>query len=119
MAKLLFKLSGVPEDEAEEIRQTLEEKEIDYYETSSGLLGLSFAGIWVKEEEQFDNAQAILDEYQKQRLASAVQRRQESGESLSLWKAFLASPIRMTLVIVFVLAVLYLAISPFFPASVF
>ena len=119
MAKLLFKLGGVPEDEAEEIRQALEENEIDYYETSPGLLGLSFAGIWIKQEEQFDTAQTILDNYQKQRQQSAIERRQENPASVSLWQAFLASPIRMTLVVLFVVAVLYLAISPFFPMSVY
>ena len=34
MAKLLFKLNSVPDDEAEEIRALLAEAEINFYETT-------------------------------------------------------------------------------------
>ena len=37
----LFNLRGVPEDEAEDIRQLLDEHEIEFYETSAGNWGVS------------------------------------------------------------------------------
>lgn len=118
MAKLLYKLSGVPDDEVEEIRQMLEKNEFDYYETSSGLLGLSFAGIWLKQDEQFDDAKKALDDYHQQRYRSAQEKRElekRNGENLTLWESFKLSPIRTTLAALFVIAVMYLAISPFYP----
>ena len=36
MAKLLFKLNGVSEEEANEIRELLDEHDVDYYERHSG-----------------------------------------------------------------------------------
>lgn len=68
MSKLLFKLRGVPEDEADDIRELLTENEIDFYETSPGNWGFSMPGIWLNDEGQFKNAQALIDVYQEERV---------------------------------------------------
>ncbi len=118
MAKLLFKLSGVPDDEIEGVRNALEAEEIDYYETSSGLLGLSFAAIWIKQDEQYAQAKQTLNDYQKTRYKTAKQKQFddiEKGENITWWQAFKSSPIRSLLSIIFVMAILYIAIIPFFP----
>lgn len=117
MAKLLFKLNGVPDDEADEIREVLDGNEIDYYETSAGAWGLSFAGIWLKQEDQFEQAKSLIDEYQEQRYHKVHTERRakiESGEYPSYWQSILHSPIKILLVLAFVSAVLYFSVRPFF-----
>lgn len=38
-AKILFRLSGVPDDEADDVRMLLTDNAIDFYETSAGNWG--------------------------------------------------------------------------------
>lgn len=67
MAVLLFKLRYVPDDEAQDIRELLNSNDIDYYETSAGVFGISMPGLWLKNEEQLQKARQLIDEYQKVR----------------------------------------------------
>ena len=39
MATLLFRLNDVPQDEADDVRQLLTDKGIDFYETHAGFSG--------------------------------------------------------------------------------
>lgn len=117
MAKLLFKLNGVPDDEANDVRQVLDDNQVDYYETSAGMWGLSFAGIWLKDESQFESAKQIVDEYQQKRYQDAVEQRrvaQESGEARPWLESILSHPFKTTAVVIFVGVVLYLTVAPFF-----
>ena len=45
MATLLFRLNNVPEDEAEDVRQLLDDKGFAFYETQAGFFGLGVASI--------------------------------------------------------------------------
>jgi len=117
MAKLLFKLNSVPEDEAEEVRLLLEQAEVDYYETSSGNWGLSFAAIWLKNEAQFEQASSLIDQYQSERYTRISQHHQslkDSGDNLTYWQAFKQSPIKIPLAIIFVAVLFYFSTAPFF-----
>lgn len=117
MAKLLFKLNNVPDDEADDIRQVLDDKQINYYETSAGNWGLSFAAIWLQDEQDFPAAKSLIDEYQQQRYQRVSSEREaliESGEYITLWQRFTERPIRMIAVAIFVVVVLYFSIMPFF-----
>jgi len=117
MAKLLFKLNSVPDDEAEEIRALLEEAEIIFYETTSGIWGLSFAAIWLKDELQFEQASELIKNYQSERYTRIREHHlqlKESGENLTRWQAFKQSPIKIPLVIIFVAVLLYFSTVPFF-----
>lgn len=53
MSKLLFKLRGVPDDEADEIRALLAEKQIEYYETSAGNWGISLPALWLQDDSRY------------------------------------------------------------------
>lgn len=66
MAKLLFRLRNVPDEEAREVRELLEENGIDYFETTAGNWGISMPGLWVREEHQVAQARRLLDEYQQE-----------------------------------------------------
>jgi len=117
MAKLLFKLNGVPDDEANEVREVLETNQVDFYETSAGMWGLSFAGIWLKDESQFDSARQLVDEYQQKRYENAVEKRrlaEENGESTPWLVSIFHHPLKITAVLFFVCLVLYLTVAPFF-----
>jgi len=67
MAVLIFKLKYVPDDEAQDIREILSDNNIEYHETSAGLLGISVPGLWVLNEEHVDKSRALIDEYQQLR----------------------------------------------------
>lgn len=69
MAVLLFKLSNVPEDEADDVRQLLKAGGFDTYETSAGLWRIGVAAIWLTNPEQLPAARAALDSYQSERAA--------------------------------------------------
>jgi hypothetical protein len=117
MAKLLFKLNSVPDDEAEEIRALLAEAEINFYETTSGNWGLSFAAIWLKDELEYEQANELIENYQAERYTRVREHHQslkESGENLTRWQAFKQSPIKIPLVIIFVITLLYFSTAPFF-----
>jgi len=71
MAVLIFKLRYVPLDEVVEVRDLLSENDINFYETSAGVLGISMPGLWVKDEDQADKAKQLIDEYQTLRQKKA------------------------------------------------
>ena len=67
MAKLLFKLKSVFDDEADEIRQLLSDNQIDFYESPAGNWGISMHALWLNDEKQYDVARKLIDDYQQQR----------------------------------------------------
>lgn len=68
MAKILFRLNGVSDDEANDVRELLTANAIDFYETSSGNWGMSMPAVWLRDDSQFDKARALLDVYQSERM---------------------------------------------------
>jgi len=67
MPTLLFSLRGVPTDESNEIKDLLDDHEINYYETSAGNWGISMPALWLPNNDELDTAQKLLHEYQTQR----------------------------------------------------
>ena len=117
MSHLVFKLNSVPEDEADEVRDLLENANIPFYETNSGRWGLGFAAIWVKEKEFASAAKELVDNYQKeryQRIRAEHQEQEEAGEKISRLEYFMQSPIKFTILISFALALAYFTVIPFF-----
>lgn len=83
MTKLLFRLNGVPEDEADDVRALLDQHRFDVYETSSGRWGITTAAIWLRDDNDYETARALIDDYQEQRQQTqrqAYQEREERGE---------------------------------------
>ena len=110
MAKLLFKLTQVPVDEALQVRQLLQSQDIDYYETDAGTWGVGVAAIWLPDSQQFEQAKALIKQYQCERRDAA----QAEPCQHNLWDSFLHAPLRFILSIGFIAAILYLSIVPFF-----
>lgn len=67
MAKLLFNLRNVPDDEADEVRALLEHHGVDWYETRPGPWGISAGGLWLRDADAYPQARRLLDDYQQQR----------------------------------------------------
>jgi hypothetical protein len=113
---LLFKLNGVPEDEAGEIRELLDEQHIDYYETDAGRFGISLAAIWLRDDTELQRAQELIDHYQQQRYRQARElyaQQLQDGTAETLMQRLWHHPIRSLLFIIAILAVLYFSTMPF------
>jgi hypothetical protein len=116
MAKLIFKMRDVPDDEAEEVRSLLEENQIEYFETSAGNWGVSMPALWLKDEAQFSRARELIDEYQSQRSERIKQEYSESlesGEAKSMWNSFSENPVRFAAYLALISAVLFISLEFF------
>ena len=110
MSVLLFRLTNVSEDEAENIRNLLTNKNIDYYETPPGNWGISMPAIWLNDDDQFDKAKRLIDEYQTELL---IKNKGGSGQSKNIVNELLSNPIQFVLYIAFAVLILYCSIKPF------
>ena len=110
MAVLIFKLNGVSEDEANDVRQLLGDNGLDYYESSAGHWGVSVAGIWLKDSAQKAQARALIDAYQQQRV-ERIRAEGQAGETL--WQRFKTAPLAFIAMIFLVAVVIYVSIAPF------
>lgn len=116
MAKLLFRLNQVEDDEADDVRALLDEAEIDYYETDAGRWRISIAAIWLRNDDDYERARSLLDEYQQQRserLNEDYQQRLRNGEVPTLWQRFQERPADIIAVLLAISAIIGIMIWPF------
>ena len=116
MAVILFKLRNVPEDEAQDIRDILEQHDIDYYETSAGIFGFSMPAIWLKDESQLETASCLIEDYQQQRLLHAHEeyaRQQLDGKARTIFDIFKEAPLRYIGYILTIALVVYFTVILF------
>lgn len=116
MAILLFRLNGVPEDEAADVRRLLADNDITYYETDAGRWGISVAAIWLADDLQLGTAQRLLDEYQQERRERVQQEyaeRRAAGQHETLAGRLRRRPIEVLLYLAAIAAILYLMVMPF------
>jgi len=117
MAKLLFRLRNVPDDEAEEVRQLLDEHGIETYETDAGNWGISLPAIWLENTDQFERAKALLGEYQTERairVRAEFDQLRSRGEHPSLLATLRAQPLKFLAYCAAIGVILYLSIGSFF-----
>jgi len=67
MAHLLLNLRHVPEDEAQEVRDLLNEHQLLFYETEPSLWGISAGAIWLSRDADIAPARELMAEYQRER----------------------------------------------------
>lgn len=116
MAKLVFRLNGVTEEEAEEVRTLLREHGFETYETTAGRWGVSMAGIWLVNNEDKAPARELIEAYQRerqQRLRSEYEQAREEGRAETLWQRWREEPLTVVLVLIGFLVVLGLSTVPF------
>lgn len=117
MAILLFSLRQVPDDEAADIREVLEENHIDFYETNAGNWGISMPAIWLRDEQQHEQARQLIDEYQELRritIQEEYARLKQSGEASTFLKNLWHYPVQTIVFIAAMVLVLYLSIKMVF-----
>lgn len=114
MSVLIFRLNGVSEEEAADVRELLQQHELSFYESTAGRWGISVAGLWLHDENQKHLARELIDQYQAER----EQRfeywwAQQPSFIVSLWRSFLARPIQFLAISVLLLAIIFISLSPF------
>lgn len=117
MAKLLFRLNGVGEDEADDVRALLAEHQVDTYETDAGRWRISVAAIWLRDDQDYERARGLIDAYQRERterLRQAFNAQLQSGEIPGLAQRFRERPVDFILVAVAILFIAGLMLWPFF-----
>lgn len=116
MAVQLFKLRGVPNDEAEDIRNLLTKHNIDHYETPAGNWGISMPAIWLNDGELLDQAKSLIEKYQDKRLAkirNENEQRKREGKHRTIINELLENPVRFILYTALAVVILYLSTKPF------
>ncbi|MFC1684305.1 DUF6164 family protein [Pseudomonadota bacterium] len=116
MAIMLFKLRGVPDDEAEDIREILKGSAIDYYETPPSRWGVSMEAIWLQDEGQLEQARALIDEYQQERtrrVKEEYSRLKQEGKVVTLFEHIKENPLLFLLSVVMIAFIVYVSIMPF------
>lgn len=116
MAKLLFRMRHVPDDEAMEVRELLDKHGIEYFETFAGNWGISFPGLWLKNEKQYEHARQLLDEYQSarsSRIKAEYELQKSLGQAPTMWHSFVENPWRFVVYFTLIAGVLYFSLSYF------
>ncbi|WP_028670602.1 DUF6164 family protein [Saccharospirillum impatiens] len=117
MAVLVFRLNGVSEQEADEVRDLLTTEGFEFYETSAGRWRISVAAIWLVNDDDYTAARERIDEYQKQRQIeqrAAVRQAMEEGRAPSWKDRWRDEPATLILVWVGLAVVVAISIWPFF-----
>lgn len=118
MAQLLFRLRGVPDDEAAEVRELLDEHGFDYYETSAGNWGISMPALWLRDDDALPRARAVLDDYQSRRARDARAEWEEDGRlgrRLTQWQLLKQHPVQTASYVGLATLIAYLSVALFWP----
>lgn len=117
MAKLIFRLHNVPDDEADDVRQRLAEHGFETYETSAGRWRISMPGIWLIDDSRKAEARGVIEAYQQERqarLRGEYEAAQRAGEVPSVWQRLVANPLASVLILAGLVAVILVSTLPFF-----
>lgn len=120
MAKQIFRLRGVPEDEAEDVRALLTDHDFDFYETPGGNWGISMPAFWLADDDQEDAAKALIDEYQAERFTLAraeYDQLKKDGNLPTIFDRFKENPGQFVFYLAGVVALIYFSVMPFIDAG--
>lgn len=116
MAVRLFSLHNVPDDEADEVRELLTGHALDFYESPEGNWGISMPAIWLYDENQLQEARALIAEYQKKRLVRVREEyalMQQNAMNRTMLDVIKENPLRFMIYVAFIAMVIYFSIQPF------
>jgi len=116
VVKLLINLRGVPDDEADEIRELLGEHDIPYYETPPSRWGVSAGGIWIRRREDAETAERLMAAYQLRRAETARAQYHaavRAGLHGPMWKPLRENPLGVMAVLLGIARVIGLPALPF------
>lgn len=116
MAIRIFNLRGVPDDEAEDIRELLKQDNIDFYETPAGNWGMSTPALWLSDETLEPRARTLISAYQTARQIKAkadYAQQKSAGEHRTLFDSIRENPLRFVIYMIIICALLYISTIPF------
>ena len=116
MAKLIFKLKSVSDDEADDIKNLLAENKIEFYESPAGNWEISMHALWLNDEAKYAQAKQLIDEYQvrrSQRMRLETQQKIEQGEHETFIQRLLNKPVQFLITLAIIVFILYFSIMPF------
>lgn len=116
MSILLLNLRHVPEDEAREVRELLEQHRIEYFETPPSRWGISAGGIWVKRADQAGQARELFQRYQQERLTrvrTEYRQARQAGRVPTLGQTIRANPLGTLAIAAIIGLILWVMLSPF------
>ncbi|MDE2388921.1 MAG: hypothetical protein KGN35_07565 [Betaproteobacteria bacterium] len=111
---MLFRLTDVSDDEAQDVRELLASNAIDFYETSTGNWGVSMPAIWLTDDSQFERARALLDAYQSERairIREEYARLKREGKNKTFRDAIKEKPVSIIIHLAVAVLVIYLSIK--------
>lgn len=117
MAKILLRLRMAPDDEAQDVRDLLDKHSIPWFETTAGRFGVSFPAIWLRDDDDFDRAKTLLDQYQEQRRINAraqFDQQVQEGRAETFLSRLLSHPLQIVFILAAVVIIAYFSIVPFF-----
>jgi len=117
MSILFFSLRGVPNDEADDIRELLITNDIEFYETSAGSWGISMPAIWLYRIEDMEKIKPLFDQYQQQRGITQRERYLElkqQGKHESFFRHNAKKPLRFIIFSGVIALIIYVSIKLLF-----
>jgi hypothetical protein len=120
MAKQIFRLHGIPKDEADDIRALLTEHNIDFYETPGGNWGISMPALWLNDVNQEATANLLIKEYQSKRYLKArsdYELLKQQGKQPTIFSTFIQNPAQYIFYLAGIAALIYFTIMPFIDAG--
>lgn len=115
MSKLLLNLRYVLDDEIDDVRTMLRDNRIEFYETEPSRWGISFGGIWLREDDDLPRAKELMAEYQRARQARARSQHEAAkrdGTAETFMDVVREQPLKVLLIALAVLFLLGLVALP-------
>ncbi|HEX7369486.1 MAG TPA: DUF6164 family protein [Rhodanobacteraceae bacterium] len=115
MSKLLLNLRNVPDDEADDVRALLDEKQIAFHETTPSPWGISAGGIWVTQDADFAEARRAFDEYEHERsirVRAEYAAAKRAGTAETFFDVLRSDPLRVVAALLGILFALGLVALP-------
>lgn len=112
MARLIFDLRDVPDDEADDVRALLASADIAFYETRAAALGLFAGGLWVADDKLAPAAKTQIAHYQharQLRVRAEYEAALRDGSAETSWQSIRRQPVKA--LVLFLAAVLIAAIT--------
>ncbi|MDC1528858.1 DUF6164 family protein [Gammaproteobacteria bacterium] len=116
MATQLVKLRQVPADELEEIYALMQAHEIEVYETGAGNWGISMPALWLSNDDQLEQAKALLKQHEEerfQRMRDEYEALKEEGKARTFLDIARENPVRYVAYIVMIAGLVYISVVPF------
>lgn len=120
MSRIVFKLAGVAEDEANDVRDLLDELDLAYYETDGGRWRIGVQAIWVTHDDDFQRARQAIDEYQQTRAERFSQEWGQNAPSHFLagfWQRCVENPLHVFMSLLSIVIILGFTLLPFLTFS--